>query len=329
MATLLRTIFASLLLLSALVSAKFLWEDRLGPIDNGIRGALEAPSIDILLLGSSHTRQGYDARLLEQVTGKKVYVVAYDGLDPVSMLPVVSALLADPARRPVWLILEANCVRLSQPPDIEDPRLFFESPPRVKRELLSAYLQSHPGAEAYLDMFTLVANRGNDLIVTWPLVHRSIDALSYHGGYINKNMPGLAPEAFSRLTVPIAGDRPNPDQLAALRSMIALAKASHVMPWLADTPMPAPVAAQPAMVALHRDFEDLAAAAQVPYLRIIDGFSTGDPALFHDSSHLSTTGRELYTQLFARALLAQKLAGLGRQALVASTPPSPAIHTRR
>jgi hypothetical protein len=154
---------------------------------------------------------------------------------------------------------------------------------------------------------TLGANRGNDLILTWPLVHGIIDGLSYHGGYVGKNMSGLSPRDFTGLRVQVAGDHPNPDQLAALQSIIELAKADHVAPLLVDTPMPAPIELQPDIRALQQRFHDLAVVSQIPYYRGDDGFPTDNPGFFHDSSHLSTAGRELYTQIFARQLKAHAL----------------------
>jgi len=305
MATLLKTCIAAIALSITLVAAKVCFEHRLSPADSGIQGALRMQHIDILLFGSSHTRQGYDARVLETATAKQVFVLAYDGLDPVAMLPLMKAMLSDPAHRPGYIVIEANCVRLAHEPDIEDPRLFFEAPPDVKRQLLVDYLKTHHGMPAYLDMFSLVANRGNDLILTWPLVHRAIDALSYHGGYVGKNMTGLSPEAFEALTVPLSDDQPNPQQLAALKEVISLAKAEHIAVVLVDTPMPEPVAAEQSIQALQRELQELAAAEKIPYLKGAAGFPTAEPALFHDSAHLSSAGRELYTRLFAKELLSR------------------------
>jgi hypothetical protein len=261
------------------------------------------PHTDIVLVGSSHTRQGYDVKQLEELTGKSAFLVAYNGVDPVAMLPVVRALLADPARRPKMLVIEANCARLSHVPDVEDARLFFDSPPSVKRELVSDYLHMHPNDKnAYLDVFALLANRNNETIVAWPLLHGVMDGLSYHGSYVNKNMPGLDPAAFARLSVPIESDRPVDEQLQALHRIIAVARESSVPLALVDTPVPGPVAAQPRMGMLMQEWQRIARAEGVPYLSGAVGFPTGDSSLFSDSSHLSTAGRELYTRAFAGEL---------------------------
>jgi hypothetical protein len=309
MKTLLITIAAALGLLLLLVTAKVALEDRLAPTDVGIHGALQLQGVDLLLVGSSHTRQGYDARLLESLTGGSAFIVAYNGLDPVGMVPVVRAVLASPKIHPKLLVIEANYVRLSHLPDVEDPRLFFDSPPAVKAELINTYLRTHHyDHDSYVDVFSLLANRGNDAIATWPLLHRIMSNLSYHGGYLGKNMPGLDRGAFGNLSIPFEADRPNPEQIAAVHTIISIARMNHVPVALVDTPTPAPVEAQSWVGAMQQQWRGLAADESVPYAHGIDGFANTDPALFSDSNHLSTAGRTLYTRLFAASLPALQLA---------------------
>ena len=302
MKTLLKTILSALLMLSFLVWLKYRFEHHLAPTTSGIQGELRGPKSDILLVGSSHTRQGYDAAALEKATGKRVFVVAYDGVDLASMLPLLQTLLADPARRPQLLVVEANGSNLGRPPELEEPRFFFDAPPQMKHALIRNYLRTHQGRSAYVDAWTLIANRGSELILAWPLVHGTIDGLSYNGSYQNKYVPGIAPESFSRLRVPMADSGTNGDQVAALREIVSLAAADGVKMIFADPPMPAPVESQSQMIALRQQFKALAASEQIAYVDGAEGFPTGDAAMFADSNHLSTAGRALYTARSAQAI---------------------------
>jgi hypothetical protein len=302
MATLLRTVVSAFLLLALLVSAKCMLENHLAPTTSGIHGAMLQPKIDILLIGSSHTRQGYDVKELEQATGRSVFVVAYDGLDPANMLPLVNMFLRDPAKRPQLLVIEANEANLHREPDIEEPRLFFDAPPSLKRDLVQAYLHNHHGRTAYLNMWTLIANRGSETILTWPLLHWAVDNLSYHGSYKYKNVAGMSVQDFPSALIPVGGSSANPDQVEALRQIARIAAARHVPLLAAAPPMPAPAEAQPEIVSLHKQLGVLAAADHIPYYDGTEGFPLQDPTLFHDSNHLSSAGRELYTQRFAEFL---------------------------
>ena len=302
MTTLLKTVLSALLLLSLLVWIKYRFEHHLAPTTSGIQGELHGPKNDILLIGSSHTRQGYDTALLEKSTGRRAFIVAYDGVDLASMVPLVRTLLADPSRRPQLLVIEANGGNFGRAPEIEEPRLFFDAPPEMKRALIRDYLRTHHGRSASADTWTLIANRGSELILTWPLVHSAIDGLSYNGSYLNKNVPGIAPEIFPQLRVPVAGGEPHRDQVAALQQIVSDAATDGVRMIFADPPMPAPVEVQPQMVALQQKFKDFAAGDGIRYIDGARGFPTTDPAMFTDSNHLSTAGRELYTSRFAEAI---------------------------
>jgi len=303
MKTLFSTVFSALLLLALLVSLKFRFEHHLAPATSGLQGELHHARLNIVLLGSSHTRQGYDAMEIERTTRKSAFVVGYDGLDFVSMLPLVNAMLADPARRPDMLVVEANRVLLTRQPGIEEPRVFFDAPPATKWALVRQYLRTHSGHQAYLDMWTLASNRGSELILSYPFVYHAIDSLSYNGSYIHKTMPGLPPEVLPTLRIPLNSSKVNIDEMNALQEIIKLARSSGVKLVLADPPMPASVEAQPEMVTLEQAFRSLADTAKVPLYEGADGFPVTDPALFSDSNHLSTAGRDLYTQRFTAALL--------------------------
>ena len=307
MKTLGLTLISALLLLSVLVGLKVCFEHHLAPTTSGIHGELHGPKTDVLLLGSSHTRQGYDAGVLEAQTGKAVYVMGYDGLDPVSMIPLVKTLLADASRRPSLLVLEANSASLARKPDIQEPRLFFDAPPAMKLDLARTYLATHHGVDAWLDVWSLAANRGSELILTWPLVHGAIDRLSYHGSYVNKTAGGCPPEIFPSLRIPIAGSQPDPLQWRALEELFAVVAAYHVPVLLADPPMAAPVEAQPEVRALQDVVRALAARDGVAYYQGADDFPIHDPALFHDSNHLSTAGRKLYSEQFSAMLKGKDL----------------------
>jgi hypothetical protein len=302
MATLLKTVVVALVLLAGLTALKFEFEHHLAPSTSGLEGELHHARLNIVLLGSSHTRQGYDVAALEHLTGRTAFAVAYDGLDMASMLPLVEAILADPAKRPDLLVLEANSANFARGPELEEPRLFFDAPPSVKRALMRQYLRTHRDRQAYLDMWTLAANRGSELILAYPFVARAIDHLSYNGGYLGKNASGLPPAGFADQHIPVVRSDPNPDQLEAFLSILNLVKAAHVRLLLAEPPMPASVEAQPEIQSLQRQFRGLAAAQDIPFYEGGDGFPDNDPALFHDSNHLSTAGRELYTQRFSAEL---------------------------
>jgi hypothetical protein len=306
MRRLLQIVAASAALLFVLVSTKVLLEDRCAPLTSGIHGALQQRDVQVFLLGSSHTRQGYDMAELEKLTGSKDFAVAYDGLDLAGMVPLVRALLYDWERQtphgPRLLVVEAYSANLARAPELEEPRLFFDAPPHTKLEIARNYLREHPHqAGAWRDLWVLAANRGTEIILTYPFLHALMERLSYRGGYEGKTVAGF-PAGFSQMRVPVAGEAPNTDQVAALTAIVAMAKQHGVTVLLVEPPMPASVEAEPHIRALQAQFRRLAAEQGVPFTQGAENFPTDDPALFADSNHLSTAGREIYTQRFAAVL---------------------------
>jgi hypothetical protein len=306
MRRLFQIVAASAALLCLLVSTKVLLEDRCAPLTSGIHGALQQRDIQVFLLGSSHTRQGYDIRELERLTGSRDFAVAYDGLDLAGMVPLVQALLPEWQRRaphgPRLLVIEAYSADLARTPELQEPRLFFDAPPHTKLEIARDYLRAHPHrARTWMDLWVLAANRGTETILTYPFLHELMNGLSYHGGYQGKTVGGF-PDGFSRMRVPVTAKTANKDQTEALAAILAIAGQHGVTVLLVEPPMPGSVEAEPAIQVLQAEFRRLAAGQAVPFIQGADNFPTDDPSMFADSNHLSTAGREIYTEQFARVL---------------------------
>src|SRR5258706_15920629 len=119
----------SIAVLAGLMSLRFAGSHYFASEQSGVHGlAVNAP-VDILFIGSSHTRQSYDARLMEQRTGKSVFLVAYNGLDPVSMVPVLKRAFAG-KEKPGICVVEAYGAIIGRPHEVQDSRLFVEADPK-------------------------------------------------------------------------------------------------------------------------------------------------------------------------------------------------------
>ena len=301
----------SIVVLAGLIGLRFAGSHYFAPEQSGVRGlAMNAP-VDVLFIGSSHTRQSYDVRLMEQKTGKKVFLVAYNGLDPVNMVPVLKRVLAE-SEKPKLLVVEAYGAILGRPHAVQDSRLFFEADPRLKSELLAEFLKPPRGfdrqtLERHLDAFALLVNRNNEAIVAYPLNRILLPNLSYHGAYADKFVPGLTEEQFRKLRVPLDGKvSADPEQRAALREIVRLVRAAKVPIVFAESPLPGPVAALPVMRGLKASLKRALAEEQVAYFDGEEGFPLDDPTLFADSNHLSTKGRALFTERVAEWLAARE-----------------------
>jgi len=277
-------------------AAKFFAEHLLAPRSSGISGALAQKKLDLLLIGSSHTRMSYDMRRFEEFAGlSSSFLVAYDGADLRTISQIMDYLVSRPDKCPLYMVIEAYSAMLARGPDLQDPRFFFDAPPPLKERIIRSYLSSHGNRAALLDIFDLLVNRGNEVIVSYPLNSLVMQMSSYKGGRMEFSSPGVSPETFRNFVPRVVSGTPDPFQVSALNHILDLAANSGVSVFFIETPLPGPVSSDKRIQSLKAQFRQILRGRQVRY---IDGdldFPINDPSLFCDDNHLSTTGRERFT----------------------------------
>jgi hypothetical protein len=287
--------------LFALAFLKFECEHWFAPKNMGIGGLLADDKTQLLLIGSSHTRQSYDVKKLEDETGVPAFLVAYNGMDLVAIDQIISYLIAQ-NRCPGHVVVEGYSALLAKKPDLEDPRLFFDSPPALKRTFLATYVAEHERPKAYFDAIDLAVSRGSESLLTYPVNRLLLQHLSYRGA-TEKVTPGVDPTDFVNFRIrDELSSSPNPHQLAALNHLVEITSARGIHIFFIDSPMPSPIVADSRIRALKADYRQLTRERNVPY---IDGdaiFPNTDPALFMDTNHLSSAGRDLFTHMVADIL---------------------------
>jgi hypothetical protein len=299
----------SVLLAALLVAAKFSCEHRLAPLTSGIQGELAASPVDVLFVGSSHTRQSYDVRALEKSLNGSAFLVAYNGLDYQAMTIIVPALIANRQGPPKVLVIEGYCMSLVRKGGMEDSRMFFDAPPGMKIELMRQYLAEGSTWQRYLDLFDLAVNRDNELLLMHPAYSQLTSWLSYNGGYVGKYVPGL--RSFDGIDLPVSSSSAATEQEAALISVIKAAQRQNVRVLCIESPMPGPAERQDAVIRLKARLAQILREQNVPYLDGAVGFPIDEPKLFADSNHLSTEGRALFTEIAAGFIARRQQPGAG------------------
>jgi hypothetical protein len=292
-------IVASLALLAGGTSLKFFGAHHFAPQQSGIQGVAANSPVEILFIGSSHTRQSYDPRELERMTGARVYLVAYTGLDYVSMLPALRHLFFEKNQRPRICVVEAYVSAFGREHAVRDTRLFFEADPSLKWRLLEEFRRPPRTLEKFSDAFALVVNRNNDSILMYPLNRALLSDISYRGASDKKFLPGVKESEFRKLLLPELPAEPDPQQLQALHEIVRAGREAGIRMVFVESPLPAPVAAQEGIRALKAGFRRTLESMHVEYYDGDLDFPLEDPSLFSDSNHVSTKGRRLFTQKVA------------------------------
>jgi hypothetical protein len=282
---------------------KFGAEHLLTPRNAGLGGLLSQNRSDLLLIGSSHTRQSYDMRVLEKASGvTNSYLCAYSGMNLDNIALILDYLAQHPERLPRNIIVEAYSSRLARSPDVQDPRLYFDAPPPLKSAIVSSYLSTRHSPTALLDIFDLGVNRGNDQILFYPIYSWAERSASYKGGRTDIVNQGVSAEEFKTFQADTGSADPDPAQLAAYHHIVRLAHQYHIGLILIESPMPQPVSHNPRIQHLKSVFRALVAADHYLYIDGDLGFPIENPAMFSDDNHLSTEGRILFTTRIGEAL---------------------------
>ena len=286
--------------LFCLAFLKFLTEHRLAPKNFGLGGALSQPKLDLLLIGSSHTRKSYDMQLLDRLTGiTRSFLIGYDGTDLCTIFQILNFMAATPEHCPRHVVIEAYSAFLARKPELEDPRYYADAPPSLKMTIIGAYFSQHGYRSSVFDMFDLVVNRGNEEIVTYPIYSLVLRRNSYKGGGAGITFPGVSAEQFKQFTAGAITPRPDWAQVRALNQILDLAARHRMSVIFVETPIPKPVSSVPGIQALKSKFGELVAVRHYRYIDGDRGFPTDDPSMFSDSNHLSSAGREVFTSKIA------------------------------
>jgi hypothetical protein len=239
-------------------------------------------------------------RILEKDTGvSSSFQISYDGTDLSLISQMLDYLVARQDHCPRYLVVEAYSADFARKPDLQDPRYFSDAPPSLKMTILRSYFSERGYWPAILDVFDLVVNRGNEEIISYLLYEPIVENGSYKGGRTDFFFPGLSLEEFRKLTLKLSTDVPDPAQLAALYHILDVTRSYNIPVIFIDPPMPHPVSSRADFQALKKDFREILGARHIPYIDGDQIFPTDDPALFSDSNHLSSRGREEFTMRIA------------------------------
>jgi hypothetical protein len=292
----------ALLVAGAVVCAKFFFSYHLAPTTSGIGGLRDLADVDLLFIGSSHTRQGYSAEIMQKETGKSTYVLAYSGLDAAMIRELLIYLLDERDLKIGRVVIEAYSIGAVLAPGLKDTRLFNDAPPALKRGILAVL-----DREGMLDLrrlFELLVLAGNEPLLTAPVMNPLvINPGSFRGSYRGKSATGLSRETFLGLEQEIPPEVKadlDPQQRAAWEELLALVRQRHLDVVFVEVPMPATVTSTPVVAGARRQLSALLARHGFSYVDLSDEgrFDSRSPELFTDWNHLSSDGRALYSKAF-------------------------------
>lgn len=300
-----------LVVLVLFTTAKFFASSVLAPSTSGIRGALRLKRIDYLFIGSSLTRQDYDPAAMERQTGKTVYALAYNGLNPEYMSKVVAYLcgLSDVSVGKV--IIEASPMSILEENRLYDERLYFDAPYPLKIDILKLVARGSNGADRWTSIWDLLITSSNDAVLSYPITCKFLDALSYHGGYTSmKYMPPMTRKEFASISEDgsAAGGRAERILEEAVLAVQQTLVRNRIAFTYVEPPIPITREHGPRFLAAKAALKALILPKGMTYVDFSENeFDSSNYEYFADSWHMSTKGRTVFSELIAERISAGKL----------------------
>ncbi len=290
-----KSLFLTLLIFTFLVASKFYFSHLFTSKHYGL-GVLKAEDqIDILFIGSSHTRQSYDIKEIEKSCKCSVKAISYSGLDPYFMEPIIQY-IKENYNIKRWVI-EPYVFKLIAPPKISDSRLFTDAPPSLKYKILKNLSNLNV---SWKDFFNLIVLENNETLASSLIMNKISSVYSYNGGYKNKVMPPIDLNEFNNSGENVEqfyGMKRNLLQINSILQIKDILKKDKVL--YIDPPMPNPVLTHPLTTAMILEYKSILPQYQSPWYR--SGPSLA-PKFFTDWNHLSTNGRNVYTRMIVELL---------------------------
>lgn len=286
------------------VLLKYNYAYILRPQESGLPGFLREKKIDLLFLGSSCTGQAIDIKRIEQAYNINAYNLSYNSLSPAVAAEILDFIVNHTDIELHTVVVEAYPYKLVVPFLLEDTRIFTDAPAALKNNILKSLVQQEKTLP-FSALYELIVTAENESLLLFPVNRRIIDSFFYKGAYINKNVPGQ--KSFRKMEN-LPHQRPTYYQIqkdAFLRMIDFCAKKKinliFVEPFLpkitrdGKTYQHAQKMVSAILIAKNANYF---ASDKMP-------LPSDDPSYFTDNIHLSTKGREIYTDEIMKLLALQ------------------------
>lgn len=259
----------------------------------GMPALLEQEEIDHLFIGSSMFRQGLDIDALEENLDGSVYILSYNGNQPVFMAKELEYLLGQ-GLKIENLYIDFYAYTLTAVPWISDTKMFLDTDLAFKLDAWKTMAENNEvGLNDFYEMF-VTAN--NEQIFMYPLNNAIVSSQFRNGGSLMVPA-GKKKEHLDTLDLGVREGLLE-SQLAGYEKIIELAESYDINLLFIETPKYEKLlndTRDGSYSELITEMVQWAEKANVPYLlaEAFD-FDHSDGANFQDLIHLSGAGRKAY-----------------------------------
>lgn len=270
----------------------------------GMPELIKEHEIDNLFIGSSMFRQGLDIGVLEKNLGESVYILSYNGNQPVFMAEELQYLLEHGVKIKN-LYIDMYAYTASAGPWVSDTKMFLDTDLQFKFHVWKILSGEH--TVGFRQMYEMFVTANNEQLLTYPINHSLIASQFYKGGSLLKPS-GQTKAYLDRLDLGVR-DGINKKQAEGYRRIKVLADRYNIRLLFLETPKYEKLyedRRRGGYPELLNKLEDMASEEKVQCIPAEAlSFDCTDGANFQDLIHLSAQGRKMYTRQLCGMLEAE------------------------
>jgi len=299
MKKILTTVAAVLVAVALLIVLKNQYGSIFAGNTYGMPALMKQGKVDHLFIGSSMFRQGLDIDALEENLDGSVYILSYNGNQPVFMAKELEYML-DGGLKVENLYIDFYAYTLTAVPWISDTKMFLDTDLVFKADAWKTMTAHNDvGLKDFYEMF-VTAN--NEQILMYPINNRIVSSQFRNGGSL-LNLAGQTKEHLDTLDLGVR-EGLFESQLAGYEKIVELAEEYDINLLFIETPKYEKLLNDTREGCYTDLLEDMIVWAEkknAPYL-LADAFAFdhAEASNFQDLIHLSGQGRKIYCELLSQ-----------------------------
>ena len=301
MKKLVTTIGAVLLAVTLLVVLKNQYGSVFAGNTYGMPAAIKMGEIEHLFIGSSMFRQGMDIDVLEENLDGNVFILSYNGNQPVFMAEELEYLLEQGVKIEN-LYIDFYAFTLTAVPWISDTKMFLDTDLAFKKEAWE--IMSAHNEVSVNDFYEMFVTANNEQIFMFPVNNALVSSQFRNGGSLMAPA-GQSEEHLDTLDLGVR-DGLFASQLAGYEKIMELCKAHGIRLLFIETPKYEKLLNDTREGAYPELLEEMVSWAEghhASYLLAEEfDFDHANGENFQDLIHLSGQGRKNYCKLLCREL---------------------------
>lgn len=299
MKKILKVLSAVLLAAAVLVILKNQYGSIFAGNTYGIPAVVKQQKIDHLFIGSSMFRQGLDIDVLEENLDGNVYILSYNGNQPVFIAEELEYLLENGVEIEN-LYIDFYAYTLTAVPWISDTKMFLDTDLAFKTDawkIMSQYNEVDFG-----DFYEMFVTANNEQILMYPVNNAIVSSQFRNGGSLMVS-GGQSEEYLDSLDLGVR-DGLYEEQLEGYEKILKLSQEYGISLLFIETPKYEKLLTDTRKGGYPELLEEMVSWAEkkdAPYLlaEVFD-FDHSDGANFQDLIHLSGAGRKSYCEMLTR-----------------------------